>query len=322
MSDLIDLPGSDSLEFRLQYHGPAVDAGRMSAREAGPAILGLGLALERASELLYGADRKLDVEVHADFTRGSFIIDFDLIQNAVDLLGSEAAKTVLQLLFGSAATGLGLFGIYRKLRRGEPLEDESAGEVAESKPTTAVQSGDQTGGGNYTFNINANNLSMTVANDATIQQGLADVLAPVQNNPGIEAVSFHVEQTQLQRVNREDVALLAPPMESIEDVVTTDVLPSVTVGLAVVPFYGRSKWRFVYNNTVFPAPILDEEWMQSAGSIRFGRGDMLQVEAEVQTIRRGHTAEQRWKILKVHKYLPNAAQFDMLEPPSDIPDED
>lgn len=256
MSDQIDLPSPDTLEFRLQYHGPAVDAGRMSAREAGPAILGLGLALERASELLFGADGKLDVELHADFARGSFIIDFDLIQNVADLLGSEAAKTVLQLLFGSAATGLGLFGIYRKLRRGEPLEDESTEEVSESKSATTIRSGDQTGGGNYTSNINATNLAMTVANDATVQQGLADVLAPVQNNPGIEAVSFHVEQAQLQRVNREDVALLAPPLESIENVVTTDVLPSVTVGLAVVPFYGRSKWRFVYNNTVFPAPSL------------------------------------------------------------------
>jgi hypothetical protein len=323
----VDTPRTDAsaMEFRLQYHGPAVDAGRMSAREAGPAIFGIGLALERASELLYGPDRKLNVDVHADFEHGSFVIDFNIVQQAVDLLGSEAAKTVLTVLFGTTGASLGVFGIYRRLRRGESLEDVEAAPPTDPPPVagTAITSGDQSGGGdNYTFNIHADNVTLSVAKDQVVQGALSDVLAPVQNNPGIEAVSFQADDRVLQRIPREEVRLLAPPMEPIENVVTTDILPAVTIGIAVVPFFGKSKWRFVYNNTVFPAPILDEDWLRAASAIRWGRGDMLKVEAEVQTIRKGTTVENKWKILKVLEYFPSVTQIDLLANPEEPDDDD
>lgn len=42
------------MEFALKYDGPAVETGRMSARELGPAILATAVLLERTSELVYG----------------------------------------------------------------------------------------------------------------------------------------------------------------------------------------------------------------------------------------------------------------------------
>jgi hypothetical protein len=313
---------SEAVQFSLEYKGKAVDAGRMSAREIGPAILGIGSVLERASELLYGPEGRLNVEVHADFEHGSFVVDFDLLQRIGEgwgILGPEGAKHVLEILFGSRVTATGVLGM---LLRRKVSETEATEPEAEQVPNGVAGSQEaviQSGGG---LTINAgDNATILIARDPIIARGLDDIAAPVRTNPGIDSVAFYSEGVELERIRPDDAqALKAPEIEP--DLVSTAVWDPVVLGVAVVPLLGKSQWKFVFNDSIFPAPILDQSFLTEARQMRFGVGDALVVSAEVTTTRRVGRMEQSWKILKVHEHLrsgeedPNPQLPLLNEPPA------
>ncbi|MDE2676299.1 MAG: hypothetical protein OXI76_00175 [Gemmatimonadota bacterium] len=105
--------------MKVSYDGPVIRDGRMSAVDVGSALIGMADVVSATSRVLYGDDSRVTSVVEANFTKGSFEINFAL--EAAGLLGDSASITeLLVLLFGAGHKGL--FGLIkyiggRKLKR-------------------------------------------------------------------------------------------------------------------------------------------------------------------------------------------------------------
>lgn len=280
--------------------------------------MAMGIVLERASELLYGPDGKVVVDVRADFEHGSFLINFDLVQpvqEIVNLLGSEATRNVLQYLFGTGIGTLGVFGLLRPFRKGDVEPTQTATEALAPPPPTADSRGSDPGSGITIDASGSTNLRITIAQDAKLQQGIAGIVAPVKNNPGIHSVSFIAEEEVVERVSAEEAELFeAPEPTAPEDFIATDRV-SATLPIIAVAFGGKRSnvWYFTYNNgKPFSAPILDEDFLDHVHhrDYVFGMGDALRVEAEVVTSRKAGRLSYDWKILKVLGHLKGVVDTD------------
>lgn len=307
------------MQFQLKYNGPAVDAGRMDARELGPAILAVGTLLEQASVLMYGPDRKVNVEVRADFEHGSFGIHFDVLQlvrDAYELLGVEATRTIFEVLFG----GVSVLSVSALLRRGwaqnesgteiTPADEEFLGGGASSADASMILPG---------TTVDTKTMRWKLLHDPEIRKSFEGIVAPVEKNPGINSVSVIVEEQELERIERSEAAAFRAPPDEDETQISEDVIPAV-LQIIGISFGGKKShvWKFALpKGQPFPAPIQDAAFLDRVrrGAIRFGMGDALKVEALVTTTRKGTELKDSWVILKVIEPLhaPQSGQTDWVE---------
>ena len=69
------------VDFRAAFEGPAVDAGRMSAKQFASSVFALSELIERSAAVEFGQENAVAIEVRADFRRGSF--DYGLVAAVV-----------------------------------------------------------------------------------------------------------------------------------------------------------------------------------------------------------------------------------------------
>lgn len=295
---------SEEMQFELKYDGPALITGTMSARDLGPAILGVGTMLERASEIVYGPGGKVTVEVRADFRHGSFEIDFRVLQQAgeaLSLLGSDAAENIFILLFGASSPGV--IGMIRKWWKGKQEEEEQSAE-----DHSATQGG-------ITIDARGStDLRVQILQDPEVRRGIADIAAPLQK-PGIESVSFSVQGKYRERITDDELPAFSSPVATSR-IISTDISMPV-IKIAVVNFAGQRRWRFIYQNSEFAAPILDERFLARVknGTLRFTAETALKVHAEITTVQEQGELKYHWKILEVLDVIDgdNTARPPLLE---------
>ncbi|HEY7334826.1 MAG TPA: hypothetical protein VH639_08075 [Bryobacteraceae bacterium] len=124
---------ADEARFQVLYDGDALRNGQMDVRQLAPALLAVGELLEEVNRSLNGPDVPTTVNVRADFERGSFGVDLNIVQSILDhakhvFLNQEIkdAKDVLTVAgFFAIPTWKGFLYLKKKLE-GRPIESATA----------------------------------------------------------------------------------------------------------------------------------------------------------------------------------------------------
>lgn len=104
----------DKSKLTIAYTGEAVDDGTMDVSVLGPALMALGTLVNEANKIVNNDNSTIAVKVNADFQKGSFEIQLDVIRTLANQLQSLFTNhiSVEQLLeyLGLGATVQGIVG--------------------------------------------------------------------------------------------------------------------------------------------------------------------------------------------------------------------
>lgn len=299
----------EDMGFALKYEGPAVERGRMDARELGPALISVANLLERTSQLLWGEGGKVRVDVDADFQQGSFFIDFAVAPEWADQLSQlnrEDLKLILQVL-GVTGGGGGLIALLKWLRGRKPdkVEPQPNGGISISIDAETL-----------TLNVNETKVYL----DQRVRESLDGVVEPIRR-AGIDAVEFGPDHQLTERVEKNEAEYFKAPATP-EAVLSEDEI-TATVEVVAPAFKRGNAWRFFHSGGTFWASIADDRFWQQVEKRAelFGAGDVLRVRAKVTTTRTEKDVKYAWEILEVLEHIPggtNQGQLQFLpRPPQD-----
>ncbi len=298
---------SEAAEVRIEvrYRGKAVDSGRMSAVDLGPAIFGLGKAVEETGRILYGPEAMVRVEVEAHFRAASFGLDCYAVSESADLLlglSWEQIGVIVAVLGFNVREGIkDVLGLLRRQNR-RAIEN-------------VVINGDV-----VTFNFHGDapdQLTLKeyrTLTDSEVRGGLRAMLSPLERE-GVDSVELKADGAEPVLVGKEDMLLFEAPAGPI-----VDQAVSVDTGRAVLEVVGPifkadNMWLFSQGGSEFKANIADRNFLREVGSHRllFGAGDAIIADVETTTNRSNGRLSYRRKILRVHKHIQGDGSHNQLD---------
>lgn len=288
------------MQFELSYQGPALEEGRMSARELGPALISVAQVLERSSQILYGEKGALQVDVRGNFRRGSFGVEFVAASGAADLLQGLSLKELAAL---SAIVGLSLegaktlIGVVRWIagRKVEKIEERGDEVVLRIR------------GDEITISLKLYQL----LDDETVRKGLQGLVEPLKE-PGVEALEISEGGQPATRITREEAKSFNAPIGKESAEVSMDESTAV-VEVVAPTFRQDNKWRLAQGDTSFHAAMLDEEFLGLVDrhEVVFGKGDALRVRMVTYTRRENNEYRYEREITRVIERIPAARSEQM-----------
>lgn len=297
---------ANELRLNVRYKGIDVQRGRMSALDLGPAILGVGQMVGRASRALYGDEARVRVDVRADFEHASFGIEFYAVSAVDGLLPAltldqlAQLATILGFSGGVAAGGIkGLVWLFRQLRGQEIQKVEIHGDV-----TVIHVEGDS-----YEISVQ----EYKALKDPKVREGFKGLVEPMESE-GVDEVEVGVEDKEPVRIQRDERRYFDVPSLPEEEI-STDVSRRV-VEVVAPTFREENKWRFAEGEATYFAEIVDDRFLDKVNrhDITFGKGDALMVEMETRTSRIDEQLTYDRKILEVLKHIKpsEGSQIDLL----------
>jgi hypothetical protein len=289
---------TDQMQLHLKYYGPALESGRMSAKDLGPAIIAMAGLLERTSQVLYPEATPLRVEVKGNFKRGSFDINFVAGSAGTGLfenLTLEQLDQITSILGISALTALGgLIHWLRKLRgeKPEPVRDER-GNV-----NIIVHGGE--------IDLTLNQQEFNVLADPEIRESLDGVLQPLRL-PGVEGVEISPPRRRhhnRQRIERGEVKYFA---KSTTPDRLVDIHQQTAWLVLKAPDFGfGNKWKFDMGGATIWADIRDPVFLARVEQDieRFGSRDLFHVEMQVTVRQSGTDISYDYAITRVIQHRP------------------
>lgn len=256
--------------LQITYRGALVDSGLMDVRDLGPALFSIGELCRDANNMLNGPDSEVCVKVKADFKKGSFQVDLDvvrtLIEKARDLFTGNSGistKNIIEILFGAGSVIAAL-----KWLKGE-----------KDPVTTTLEDGsiklEVTGKNNH---IIVNSHVAPLLRDPKIRRSIDGLVRPLDKE---DMESFSVKQGKktLQTVKRADAKYLledgnyAKTSNDSHDVTRTAYLEIIRLS-----FIEKNRWTFSDGSATFSASIEDPNFSKKIDSHEmFGKGDQLKV---------------------------------------------
>ncbi len=290
----------------IAYCGPKVDDGTMDAETLGAVLIAMNGLVNQANRLLNNDGSTVEVRVKSDFHKGSFEIMLALMQSLPEKVRSlfsagysvEQIAQFLDLLNNgkeaAVMVGGGLLWALKKVR-GKKIEkaEEKDGKVE-------VHTADDS--------FLVDRPVYYLLRDEKIRLKLADLLKPLEN-AGVERFEVrdgHGAGNATMEVDGfEYEHIKGMQSDMVEEQVNTSV---VTVTVEAVTFEGASKWKFNDGTAVFPAAMMDAEFlaMVTSGRIRLSPKDLLKVEIEKrQQIQNGGGIKRASNsIIRVIEYTP------------------
>lgn len=292
---------SSKNKITIAYTGPLVDDGTMDVQDLGPALMALGSLVNAANKVLNNDNSTIAVKVNADFKKGSFEIDLQLVRTIVDQLQSLFISNIsLEELMAYIGLGVGVKEIV-----GGPSLIDLIKWVKNGLITKAIKHNNGTvtltsESDSITVNANVVNIYQSVA----VRESLDKVIAPTRRD-GIDSfeVRDYKDKAVLQHVNKEDADSFTFDADKIGKVVEkTEIKESDEwVNILNVSFEDL-KWRFRSDENKFYAKIDDEAFLEKVqdGKLSFSNGDMLKIRLErTQTRKADGTIKNDYKVLKV-----------------------
>lgn len=299
--------------IHIVYDGTPLANGAMDVRDLAPALLSIGELCQEVNRQLYGSDTTISVRVKADFRKGSFGVDLEVVRSFIEqarsLLSSADTKTVqalLEVIFG----GGGILAVLKWLRgRKDPA-------------TTTLENGnikiEISGSGNNHIEVKPE--VYRLANEPKVRKYLDGVIQPLKK-PGMTKIEVKRRNRTLQTVKKEEVAYLSvDPLEE-EKVLEKEGVHEVTrtayLEIVKPSFKEDNKWSFSDGSGgLMPAGIEDVEFLEKVNrhQYSFGKGDQLKVSLRTRTEKLPDGKYQaEHVIVKVLEVIPSP-QTDMFKP--------
>jgi hypothetical protein len=260
--------------FVAGFEGPAVEAGRMNARDFAPSLFATSSLVEAAAEAFTGVPGSVTLQVKADFRRGSF--EFGLVAAAVfvgqQLLQNLSVSDLQVMLRGIGVLGRDPKSLFRLLLE---IGDKPIQRIEQSAPgaVTIHISGDNN-------NVVIGDVDQRVARlltNPTVREALPEVVAPV-TRPGIEAFRVGEGRRAALRITKKDVPKFRPPATLKSEL--ADGVATTAVELLSPNFVDGNKWRVAQGGDSFWVRMLDDHFLEAMdrGDKSFTKGDYLIVE--------------------------------------------
>jgi hypothetical protein len=299
---------SPEVSFVAAFEGPAVDAGRMNAKDLAPSLFATAELVEAAAAVVYGRPDAVTIQITAEFRRGSF--EFHLIAAVAAAVGQQLwqnlsvadLEVLLRYIGLRPGEGNTLFSLLRqiggrKIQRVEPRPD---GRV------TITATGD-----NATIVINNVNVNVAkLVTDEGVREAVPHVVAPLAR-PGIDVFRAGEREEPSLIVTKEDLPLLqARPVE----VELADGTAQTALELLSPNFVEGNKWKVSQGGEPFWVQILDEAFLASVdkGERGFHKGDYLIVVLRTQTFATPDGLRADRAVLKVIEHRHRVRQLGLL----------
>jgi hypothetical protein len=299
------LAGSDSVKVTVKYDGPAIEGGRMDARDLAPAMLATAKLYEHVGALMYGSTTGLKIEVQANFREGSFA--YDIVTRVAELTQHLIQNVSVSDVI---ATGTMLVAAVKSARGRKPKEivpvPATGPPVPESPPQSKIVFHD---GDVITVNFNVGQIFL----NPTVREDVEGIVAPLKKE-GIE--DFDVQSPVGDvHVQKNEVDYFSAPLA--DEQVLQDKIEEEIVEVLSPHFKEGNKWQFsLAGEGVFWARILDIEFvrMVAARAIVFASGDALRVMMRVRVTRKPDGKFDRLReIIRVVGKEPGLGQGSLFE---------
>lgn len=264
----------------IAYCGEKVNAGSMNVAMLGASVIAFGELINRANKVLNNDNSKVDVQVNADFHRGSFEIVMSLIQTLPEQVMSlfstsydiEQIATLLDLTNNgkelAVASGAGLLWLIKKAGGKKIQKSQQVG----NNISITVE------GGTYTVKKEVYNLFV----DTKARECVRDLLGPLQKNgiDGFETRNADGSGQKICRIDKDEYQ----KFEAMPDEVMDDQVARYNLWVKVesIVFDSSKKWRLNDGDVSFMATMQDKEFLKriQEEEIRIGPNDLIEIELE------------------------------------------
>ena len=297
----------------IAYTGPLVDDGTMDVQELGPALMALSALVNEANIVLNDDNSTIAVKVNADFKKGSFEIQLELIRTlAAQLQSLFTPNVTMEQLIAY----LGLAGSVQSLVGGPNLVDVIKW-VKNRVITKATKHKDGTvtlesETDHITVNVNVVNIYQSVP----VRESFDKLVEPTRRE-GIDSFQVRADKdkTVVQSIKKEeakcfefDSGKIGNVKEKVEVTETDEWVNILTVN------FEDLKWRFMSDENKFYAKMDDEDFIKQIdnGDQSFTKGDMLKIRRERTQIRKADgTIKNEYKVIKVLEFQKRAKEIEL-----------
>lgn len=301
---------ADKNNITIAYTGSAVDDGTMDVSILGPALMALGTLVNEANKTINNDNSQIAVKVNADFQKGSFEIQLDVIRTITEQLQSlfnnpTSVGDLLSILGlgGAIQSIVGISSVidfikWVKKRKIDKITKHGNG-------MCSVSIGDET--------VNVNIIIINLYQSVIVRESLNDMISPVRRE-GIDAFEVRNKQgNAIQSINKEESVGFEfsvadnTPEENISVQTYVQWVRILTVN------FEDLKWRFQSGDNKYYAKIEDENFLKEIeNGLSFTKGDTLQIELEqTQTVRPDSSIKNEYRVLKVLKVQKRAKQIEL-----------
>ena len=244
MTDTATAEQADSLDFTIEYDGPALAAHEMDVRDLAPALLSAADLFQSLNRILHPTDRDVQVNIRAT-EQGSFLVHLKAIYDIYVAVGTSPLVVATEGLVGLMAVAVGLI---RYLAKRGHYGPQSTTETVEPGMVRLVWS-DGT-----TLTIPAE--SVRLADNAAVRRPLAAMVRPVERQ-GVDVVRLRQDDQIVGEVVKEDL----PAFQQIGTLDNREILSDsereMYLTIRNAPFDTGLRWRFSDGLANFTSLVVD-----------------------------------------------------------------
>ncbi len=254
----------DSLDFTIEYNGPALDGHEMDVRDLAPALLSAADLFQTLNRLVHPTDR--DVQVNITGTeRGSFLVQLKAFYDAYADVALNRGLTATEGLAGLMAVIVGVIRFLAK--RGQAGPPTSSIDIEPGQVQLTWADG-------TVLTIPSD--SVRLADNAQVRRPLAAMVRPV-GRTGIDSVRIWGDSGIAGEVFKEDLPAFQDSGSLDDREILSDSERETYLTIRIAPFETGLRWRFTDGLGNFTAFVVDPEFNARIDSRQevFAKGDVL-----------------------------------------------
>jgi len=258
--------------LQIAYEGPEIN-GSIDAKDLSYALFALSEIFQEANLLLNKSKFSVSVKVKADFAKGSFEINFEIMQCFLDRLlpflsleKTYSALEIAQLIGLVSVSGViarkGLIQILKFIKgRKHKITESSNG-----KFKLITETGE----------LEIEGEALKLLNNSKIRSGFLQLLKPLEK-PGVSIFEVREDKIIFESIKKEEVEYFQITDE--KDIIVSDFTVEKICEIRSLSFEKDLTWKLYDGEQKFNAKLCDERFFESMNSenISFKKGDKFKM---------------------------------------------